>query len=284
MGAALLRLLFNYILKKRQYMKVKIERRQNPNIKRYNKKDIGIAFRFASAVYKELGSFLKGIILFGSTSRKTASPGDIDILLVLDDISIDLTPEFIQTYRILVEKLVADISQKLHITTLKYTSFWEYVRNGDPVAVNILRDGYPLIDTGFFEPLQALLYQGRIRPSAESIWTYFARAPVTVNNAKWHILQATLDLYWAIIDSSHAALMSIGEVPPTPAHVSDMIREKLVKPKLLEPKYAMIVARFFDLSRMILHREIKEISGEEFQQYLKSAEDYVERMKEFVKK
>ena len=144
-------------------MKVKIEKKQNPNLKRYNKEDVGIALRFASSVYKELGSYLKGIILFGSTSRKSSSVGDIDVLLVLDDITIDITPEFTQTYRLVIEKLVGDVSTKLHITTLKYTSFWEYVRNGDPIAVNILRDGYPLIDTGFFEPLQALLYQGRIR-------------------------------------------------------------------------------------------------------------------------
>lgn len=265
-------------------MKVKIEKKENPNKKRYDKKNIDVAYKFASSIYKEMGSYLKGIILFGSTSRKSTSAGDIDILLILDDISIDLTPEFIQTYRIMVEKLVADISKKLHITTLKYTSFWEYVRNGDPVAVNILRDGYPLIDTGFFEPLQALLYQGRIRPSAESIWTYFSRSPVTLNNAKWHIMQATLDLYWAVIDASHAALMSIGEIPPTPSHVADMIREKLVKQKLLEAKYASIVNKFYDLSRMILHRDIKEVSGEEFDLYLKEAEEYIERMKEFVKK
>jgi len=265
-------------------MKAKIQKKENPNLKRYNKKDIGIAFRFASSIYKELGSYLKAIVLFGSIARKSKTTGDIDILLVLDDISIDLSPEFIQTYRIIVEKLVANISKKLHITTLKFTTLWDYIRSGDPVAVNILRDGYPLIDTGFFEPMQALLYQGRIRPSAESIWTYFSRAPQTLQNSRWHILQGTLDLYWAVIDASHAALMSIGEVPPTPAHVADMIREKLVKPKLLEQRYAAIVSRFYELSRMILHRDIKNISGEEFEQYFKDAEDYINRMKEFVQK
>lgn len=265
-------------------MKSKINKKENPNIKRYNKNDVGIAYKFASSVYKEVGSYLRAIVLFGSTARKKEAAGDIDILLVLDDVTIELSPEFVQTYRIIVEKLVAKTSKKLHITTLKFTTFWDYLRNGDPVAINILRDGYPLIDTGFFEPMQALLYQGRIRPSAESIWTYYSRAPQTLQNSRWHLLQGTLDLYWAVIDASHAALMSIGEIPPTPAHVSDMIRDKLVKPRLLEAKYAAIVARFYDLSRMIMHRDIKNISGEEFEQYFKDAEDYVNRMKKFVEK
>jgi len=109
------------------------------------------------------------------------------------------------------------------------TSFWEYIRNGDPIAINILRDGVALIDTGFFEPLQVLLRRGRIRPTQESIWLYFIRAPNTLHNSKWHILQATLDIYWACVDACHAALMKIGETPPTPEHVADLLEDKLVK-------------------------------------------------------
>ena len=65
-------------------------------------------------------------------------------------------------------------SEKLHITTLKFTSFWEYIRAGDPVGVNILREGMALIDSGFFEPMQQLLIQGKMRPSPEAVWVYFS--------------------------------------------------------------------------------------------------------------
>jgi uncharacterized protein (UPF0332 family)/predicted nucleotidyltransferase len=265
-------------------MKFNIQKKENPNIKRYEKKDIETAYKFSAAIYREMGSYLRAIILFGSTARRDKTSGDIDLLLILDDLSFELSQEFIQTYRIIVEKLVEKISKKIHITTLKYTAFWEYVRNGDPVAVNILRDGYPIIDTGFFEPLQALLYQGRIRPSAESIWTYYSRAPNTLNNSKWHISQGCLDLYWAVIDSAHAALMSIGEVPPTPSHVADMIEEKMVKTRLIEKKYSLTANKFYQLSRKILHREIKEVSGEEFDKLFLEAKDFVDRMRKFIEK
>ena len=134
----------------------------------------------------------------------------------------------------------------------------------------------------FFDPLQVLLKQGRIRPSPEAIWGYFIRAPATLTNSKWHITQATLDLYWAVIDAAHAALMRIGEIPPTPAHVADLIQDKLVRTKRVDSKYAKIMRNFYELSRKITHREIKEVSGDEYEKYLKDAKDFVDTMKKIV--
>ena len=156
------------------------------------------------------------------------------------------------------------------------------MRNGDPIGINILRDGVALIDSGFFEPLQVLLKKGKIRPTSESIWTYYIRAPNTLHNSKWHLLQATLDLYWAVIDAAQAALMRQGEIPPTPEHVADLLEQKLVKKKLLEHKYVTIMRHFYKTMKMITHREVKEIKGEEYDKYYTAAEDFVERMREFV--
>jgi len=156
------------------------------------------------------------------------------------------------------------------------------MRAGDPVGINILRDGVALIDSGFFEPLQALLKKGKIRPTSESIWTYYIRAPNTLHNSKWHLLQATLDMYWAVIDAAHAALMKHGEIPPTPEHVADLLEQKLVKKKLLEHKYVLIMRHFYKIMKGIVHREIKEIKGSDYDKYYKTAEDFVKRMREFV--
>src|SRR3989338_120697 len=191
-------------------MEFTVEKRVHPNFESYEEKEIDIAYEFAKKAYKEFGSFLKAIVLFGGVARKKKNTNDIDILLIVDDLSIVISEDMIQAYRIIVQKIVADTSTKLHITTLKFTSFWEYVRAGDPVAINLLRDGIALLDTGFYEPLQSLLMRGRIRPTYESIWSYYSRAPITLTNSRWHITQATLDLYWAVIDSAHAALMSEG--------------------------------------------------------------------------
>ena len=258
------------------------EKKSDMNEHNYPKDDLDYAYQFAAEISREVGKFVKGVVLFGSKARKKQPAHDIDILVVLDDISIYLSKEFVQTYRIIVMNLVTKISKRLHVTTFKYSSFWEYVRNGDPIAINILRDGVPIIDREFFRPLQVLLYQGRIRPSQETMWTYYYKGPQTLQNSKFKMISAVMDLYWAVIDASHAALMKVNAVPPSPNHVSDMVTEKLVDTKLIESKYSNTAKKFYDLSKKIEYKKINEISGKDYDKYFKEAEDYVNRMKKFI--
>ena len=259
-----------------------MEKLPKPNVDKYSKEHFDISYEFAERAYKEFGTFVKAIVLFGSAARKERPEGDIDILIIIDDLAISLTPEVVQTYRILVQKLISNISPRLHITTLKLTSFWEYVKSGDPVAVNILRDGVALIDTGMFDPLQILLRQGRIRPSSEAVWSYFTRAPATLENSKWHILQAAIDLYWAVIDAAHAALMRVNEVPPSPNHVADLLEERFVKVRKLHPKYVATMRKFYALMKKITHREMQYMPGSQYDILRKEAEEFVNEMKKLV--
>ncbi len=265
-------------------MRFKIETRRHPNISNYDVEDYKLAENFSKELQQELGDFLKAAILFGSTARKEKSvhERDIDILVVINDLTLILSPEVVQAYRVITEKIASGVSKRLHITTLKLTSFWDYIRNGDPLGINMLRDGVPLYDTGFFEPLQALLFQGKIRPTKESIWSYFARAPATITNADWHLLQATLDLYWAVIDSAHAALMKMGEIPGAPGHVSEMIERTLVKKGIVARRYARIMDFFYQISKKITRREIQRITGKEYDIYKNQAVDFVKQMKKIV--
>ena len=269
-------------------MKFKIEKLKHPNISKYKQAELKIAREFGNEVLKELKEYIKAIVLFGSTVKpeETIVGGehDIDILIIVDDLSVRITPEFVEAYRIIVEKTAMKHSKRLHITTLKFTNFWEYMRIGDPIGINMLRSGLPLYDTGFFEPVQVLLRNGRIKPTQESIWTYFAKAPTTLKNSRWHLLQATLDLYWGVIDSAHAALMAVGEIPPSPSHVSILMEKALVKPKLIPKKYVQTMEKFYGLSKMIVHRQLQEVKGEEYEQYYKEAEEFIEIMRQLIEK
>jgi hypothetical protein len=259
-------------------MKSQVQKRDIPLLAKYPKEDYDIARNFASKVFREFGALIRSVVIFGGQSeQKTA--GDIDILIIIDNVSYYLTPELIETYRIVVTKLALETSKRLHITTLRFTSFWEYMRVADPVGVNILRTGIALIDTGFFYPMQILLYEGRIRPSKEAVNAYSARSASVFFNSKMKIMQAVLDLYWAVIDASHAALMKQGEVPPAPRDIHEHIERKLVNQRLVSHKCPSIMREFYLLSRKILHREIKEMSGKEWDSLQQKADFFINEMK-----
>ncbi|MCK5788977.1 MAG: nucleotidyltransferase domain-containing protein, partial [Chlamydiia bacterium] len=259
-------------------MKFDIKKKESHTKGNYQKADIDIAYEFAKKVYKEFGKFLKAIVLFGSAARRDKKAGDIDILMIVDDVSIGLSEEMVEAYRVIVEKIISNTSNRLHITTLKFTNFWEYVRGGDPVGLNMLRSGMPLIDTGFFAPMQQLLLQGRIRPSNEAVMVYMNRAKQVTHNSRWHLMQATLDLYWAVIDAAHSAIMSYDELPPSPADVAKELDRLFVKNKKLEIKYVKQMKIFYDLSKNIVHGSVKRIEGKDYDSYAKMAYEFVERM------
>ena len=248
----------------------------------YPKEDLDYAYKFAAEISREVGRFVKSVILFGSKSRKKDKPHDIDVLVILDDVSIHLSKEFIQTYKIIVDNLVIKICRKLHITTFKYTSFWEYARHGDPIVVNVLRDGVPIVDREFFRPLQILLKQGRIIPSSEAMWTYYYKSSRSLQASKMKMLDAVTDLYWSVIDVSHAALMKIHETPPSPSHVSKLVESMLVDSGFIEQKYAKTAQKFYELSKKIEYRELEHIDGKTYDKYYKEASAYVARLRKFI--
>jgi len=289
-------------------LKLKFNIKENKKqIEGLERADVDIAIDFSKRIYKEFGDLIKAVVIFGSNVKKGPSqpevnnekqglanselgqsrpkkPGDIDLLVIVDDVSVELTPELVETYRIIVKKAIADISERLHVTSLKLSSFWAYIRAGDPVCLNILREGVSLLDAGFFDPLKALLVRGMIRPSPEAVGTYYARSLHTLDNSRWHLLQATIDLYWAVVDSAHAALMAIGLVPPSPEHLPEMIEGELVKKHKMPVKCSAVVTRFYKTYKSITRRELRDIKGADYEANYKEAQWFVNEMREFIKK
>ncbi len=266
-------------------VKFEIKKRPHPNLPKYHEADQEIALKFAERCEKEIGEFMKAAVLFGSAVR--AGPGgvhehDIDVLMIVNDLTIIATPELISAYRVIVERLAAETSRRLHINTMRLTQFWEYARNGDPLLLNVLREGVPLYDTGFIEPMQVLLAQGRIRPTKEAVWAYYARSPLTLQNSQRHLLQASLDLYWAAIDAAHAALMHVGEMPGLPEQLPAMISQKLVAHKLCPKTAPDILSFFYQLQKDITRREKTRVSGEEYDRWHQNCEAFVRMMRKVI--
>jgi len=251
----------------------------------YSKEDFELARRFAQELSAQLKGLLREVVFFGSSARGKATEiyeRDIDVLVLLNDGVRSMSNETIAAYRIITEKAASKVSGRLHINTLKVSAFWEYVLNGDPVAVNMIRDGIPLLGSGFIEPFKSLLDAGEIKPSKGNVMVYMIRAPQTLMASRWHVLQAMIDLYWASLDAAHAALIRYGYAPESPKETIRFVEAHFVKKKLIDKSHLATMKELYDISEGIIDRSIKDVSGSKFSSFERRASSFVAEMKKVI--
>lgn len=246
------------------------------------KSEVEIATDFGAKVYKKFDKIIKAVILFGSSVKHNAtSTSDIDIVLLIDDAGILWDQELIAWYREELGKIIAanPYNKELHINTVKLTTWWNDLLKGDPVVVNVLRYGEPIIDLGgFFNPLKALLIQGKIRSTPEAIYVALSRAPEHFRRSKIAELGAIEGLFWAMVDSAQAALMAANVSPPSPEHIPQMLNETFIKEKRLNVKYASWYRDLHILHRKIAHGEMNDLKGVEIDDWQEKTEDFIKTM------
>jgi uncharacterized protein (UPF0332 family)/predicted nucleotidyltransferase len=252
-----------------------------------------IVKRFSIEIRKELEGLIKAVVWFGSAVRgfkegkrslrdEVLFGSDIDVLLIFDDMVHILTPEVITAYRIVTEKTASKVSKRLHITTMPITKFWDYSLKGDPILINMLRDGTAIYDTGFFGMAKKMLGSKTIRPNKEIIWVYLGKGPMSISNANWNMKQATLDLYWSVVDSAHAALLHYNIVPETPEQIVPLLKHHLVERGIIHKKYVSTVGEFMNLGKMVMSAEVSRVSGDNYDRYKKEAEEFLHAVREII--
>src|SRR3989344_6804917 len=191
-----------------------------------------IAMDFCVKVHRKFDRLIKASILFGSQAKNSASASsDVDIILIIDDASINWDLELIAWYREELAKIIStsDYRKELHINTVKLTTWWNDLLYGDPIVINIIRYGEGLIDIGgFFNPLKALLMQGKIRSTPEAVYVALQRAPYHLARSKQAELGAIEGVYWTMVDASQAALITAGKIPPSPEHIPLLMKQTFV--------------------------------------------------------
>ncbi len=250
-------------------------------------KEIPLIYDFTARVVKMFGSFIKSVVVFGSFAKGNISEeSDIDLMILIDDASIGLTPEIITFYNKELDKMLRQEGSRLkfHITTASISEFWDSVRRGDPLTIAILREGIPIADAGFFSPIKRLLQQGKIRPTAEAI-------ELSVNRALFHLddysiltLNAINALYWAAIESAHAALMTVGSTPASPRHIIDEMRTRLVGKNMATEEDVKTFEGLYDEMKKIVHKQKFEESADEMRYWKEKTSKFVETMKKITDK
>jgi predicted nucleotidyltransferase len=250
------------------------------------KSESDIAMDFATKAFKKYDKMVKSVVLFGSTIKQTATASsDIDIIIILDDVSINWDQELIAWYREELDRLLRrnPYQKSLHINTIKLSTWWEDLMRGDPVVLNILRHGEAMIDlAGFFEPLKYLLLKGKIKATPEAIYNCLQRAPQHILRSKVAELNSIEGLYWAMVDSAHAALIAADVPPASPEHVSVDLKETFVNSGKLKMKYILWYRDLLILHKKITHGTIHDLKGIEIDQWQERTEDFMRTMAELV--
>ena len=244
--------------------------------------EVDIAMDFAKKVYQKFDRLIKSVVLFGSVVKKSAQNGsDIDIVIIVDDASVQFDQELIAWYRAELGKIIAanPYKKELHINTVKLTTWWQDLLRGDPVVLNIIRYGEEILDMGgFFRPLKILLQQGKIKATPEAIYTALERAPIHLANSRRAELGAIEGIYWAMVDASHALLIAADVTPPSPEFIPSMLNQLFVAKKALDPKYVQWYTEVFNLYKGIMHGKIADIRGANIDILHDKAEEFIGKM------
>lgn len=250
------------------------------------KNEHDIAMDFAVKVYQKFNKIVKSVILFGSAVKQDQVAGsDIDIIIIIDDAAVQWDQELIAWYREELDKILRQnpYSKNIHINTVKLTTWWEDLIRGDPVVVNIIRYGEAMIDlAGFFEPLKHLLIRGKIKSTPEAVYSCLERAPIHLSRSKIAELGAIEGLYWAMVDSSHAALIAANISPPSPEHIAMELKNAFVNTGKLKIKYVQWYRDLLILHKKINHREINDLKGIEIDLWQDKTQEFLEAMARLV--
>jgi predicted nucleotidyltransferase/uncharacterized protein (UPF0332 family) len=256
-----------------------------------------IAEAFAKEVLKKYGKYVKAVVMMGSVARQEFKPlSDIDVFVVIDDTSMDFNPEMKEKIDEELEQIADNIPGSIVVTknsqgedektnllsvqpTYTLTEFWDYARVAHPIIYNFIKEGIPIYDTGFFEPIKRLLEMGRIPSTREAIESYMEGAPKKIMRAKTvKLLMLAEDSYYAMLNTSQAVLMFMGLEPPVPNKAYEEVKRYLVEPGILEPEYGEWLREIIDIRKKIEHKELMEVSGSFVDEWLDKAEKYTDKM------
>ncbi|PIU60946.1 hypothetical protein COS83_05255 [archaeon CG07_land_8_20_14_0_80_38_8] len=254
-------------------------KKEENNLDELYGEDYKTALRLANEIFPEFSSVVKSIIYFGSSSRKKAARGDIDVLIIFNDANVISDKDFKMYFSKKVDEAVKKVDERLHINVVTLTVFFENLINAKPVVMNVLRDGVALIDTGFFAPLKILLLKGKLKPSAEAILNSAARVDAHTIMSKLNLLSAFQELYLSMLDAAQATIMAYGAVAPSPEKVPDLLKGiKIPASQITNFRKMQLVFK------KVEHRELNKMTGKEYDAYKKKAESFNKLMEAKLRK
>ncbi len=249
------------------------------------KKQLAIANKFRDEVLRKYKDVTKAIVLFGSLVRGDFhEKSDIDLLVIIDDTVARFSPEMKDRFDediYTIGKKISDIIIVQPAWTL--TEFWDMARIGHPLLYTIVRDGWALYDTGFWIPIRKLLEMGKIPTTLEAVEKFMEAAPQKISRVETaKLYMVAEDLYYAVLNSSQAVLMHMGQNPPAPKYTPLEVKDHLVNAGLLEQVYLTDLEAIIDFRKKVEHKEVTDITGQQLDEFIQKTKQFVSRMEQLL--
>lgn len=242
--------------------------------------------RFAKELRDKLGDKVMCIVIWGSVAREEhTEKSDTDVFIVLDDTKLeeDVPPDIKDRIRFKIMELAQSIDKRI---TLQYfaflTEFWDDLRHGEPLVIEVLRWGIPVYDVGIFSPAKRLLQRGKIASTREAISRRLSLALAELKSVQGKIISAPHYLEQAMANAGQAPIMLMGRYPPGKEKVGEVLEEMFVKNKLLEKEYVDIARNIHEFKSKAERGEIK-VTGKSLDSYIKKTDKFIKRMYELVR-
>jgi len=246
--------------------------------------EVDKVYSFVSTIVKKFGTFVKAVSVFGSFAKRIEKKSsDIDIAVIVDDSFGPMDKALYVAFQVEMTSLMK-LYPKFHLNTVNISQFWDSMRRGDPLAIQILREGIVLYDLGFIAPLKRLLIQGKIRPTDEAVNAALSRAFFNVNNYANVLLSGVHTLYWAAVEAAHAGIMKYGKVSGSPHEMTNMLRETLLKDRVITEKDVQAYEVAFSMEKEIEKGDLTYVDSERLEKLHEMVVKFVTKIDGWINK
>ncbi len=246
---------------------------------------IKAAEKFKEKILKKFGDAIKSIIIWGSVTRGDyTGKSDVDIYVIFDDTkySLKVFEEIKDKINRDMAKIAKETDPRISVQPIiPLSEFIDQFREHHPLFYNIVREGYAIYDTGFFIPMRKLLEFGHFPLTKEAAVRRIFSVDENLDRAK-NILSLVIakDIYHAVLDSTQGLLMYLGVEPPAPKITPKVAKKHLLEKGLITEKEFKMLEDTIKFYKSAEYGETKKVTGKEFDEWLKRAEEYVAKIKE----
>lgn len=241
---------------------------------------------FSDKLNEKLGDKVKVVAVWGSVPQgEHGYDSDIDTLVILDDTKLkkDVPDEAKQKIRRKVTELAKETDERITIQYFPFlTDFWDSLRKGEPLAIEAVRNGEPVYDTGIFMPAKRLLERGKITGTQESVRKRLKLAAGGFKKAEKNFKSSIPHkLEQVMANAGQAPIMLVGKTPPGKEKVPDTLEEMFAEKDMLEDEYIEIARELSEFGDMG-EKTPDEVTGEMVQEHLEKTDEFVRRMHKLV--